>query len=50
VTIGLLAIRRNRAAGSLRPDAAGVVAESVASDVVIGGAADAEEGREEIRA
>lgn len=50
VTIGLLAIRRNRAAGSLRPDAAGVVAESVASDVVIGGAADDEEGREEIRA
>jgi general nucleoside transport system permease protein len=50
VTIGLLAIRRNRNARSLRPDAAGVVAESVASDVVIGEAADDEEGREEIRA
>lgn len=50
VTIGLLAIRRNRNARSLRPDAAGVVAESVASDVVIGAAADDEEGREEIRA
>lgn len=50
VTIGLLAIRRNRNARSLRPDAAGVVAESVASDVVIGKAADDEEGREEIRA
>ena len=36
VTIGLLAIRRNRAAGAVRPEAAGEVAESVASDVVMG--------------
>jgi simple sugar transport system permease protein len=36
VTIGLLAVRRNRAAGAVRPEAAGEVAESVASDVVIG--------------
>lgn len=36
VTIGLLAVRRNRAAGGVRPEAAGEVSESVASDVVLG--------------
>ena len=36
VTIGLLAVRRNRAAGAVRPEAAGEVFESVASDVVLG--------------
>jgi simple sugar transport system permease protein len=36
VTIGLLAVRRNRAASAVRPEAAGEVAESVASDVVLG--------------
>jgi ABC-type uncharacterized transport system permease subunit len=53
VTIGLLAVRRNRAAGAVRPEAAGEVAESVAADVVIGEtgsgaedeAGDDEEGR-----
>ena len=39
VTIGLLAVRRNRAAGAVRPEAAGEVSESVASDVVLGGTA-----------
>lgn len=36
VTIGLLAIRRNRIAGAVRPEAAAEVSESVASDIVIG--------------
>ena len=36
VTIGLLAIRRNRAIGAVRPEAVGEVAESVVSDVVVG--------------
>jgi general nucleoside transport system permease protein len=36
VTIALLAVRRNRAAGSVRAEVAGEVAESVAADVVLG--------------
>ena len=43
VTIGLLAVRRNRAAGAVRPEAAGEVSESVASDVALGEAAPADE-------
>ena len=46
VTIGLLAVRRNRAIGAVRPEAVGEVAESVASDVVVGATPiDDEEGR-----
>lgn len=45
VTIALLAVRRNRAAGAVRPEAAGEVAESVASDVVIGRSAGEDEAR-----
>ena len=40
VTIGLLAVRRNRAAGTVRPGAVGQDAESVASDVVMGATED----------
>ena len=40
VTIGLLAVRRNRAAGAARPGAVGQDAESVASDVVMGATED----------
>lgn len=40
VTIGLLAVRRNRAAGAVRPGAVGQDAESVASDVVMGATED----------
>ena len=36
VTIGLLAVRRNRAAVAVRPEAAGEVSESVAADVMLG--------------
>ena len=49
VTIGLLAVRRNRAAGAVRPGAVGQDAESVASDVVMGATEDedaAQDGRE----
>ena len=47
VTIGLLAIRRNRAAGAVRPEAAGEVAESVASDVVMGSTGEDEASAQE---
>ena len=50
VTIGLLAVRRNRAAGAVRPEAAGEVAESVASDVALGETADAIPTSDEERA
>ena len=50
VTIGLLAVRRNRAAAAVRPEAAGEVAESVASDVVLGETADAISAADEERA
>lgn len=48
VTIGLLALRRNRAASAVRPEVAGEVPESVASDVVLGETAtsDEDEGRD----
>jgi ABC-type uncharacterized transport system permease subunit len=49
VTIGLLAVRRNRAAGAVRPGAVGQDAESVASDVVMGATEDedaTQDGRE----
>ncbi|HET9756270.1 MAG TPA: ABC transporter permease [Candidatus Limnocylindrales bacterium] len=46
-TIALLAVRRNRAAGAISPEAAGEVADSVASDVVVG---DAIQDDEEARA
>ena len=49
VTIGLLAVRRNRASGSVRPEAAGQ-AESVASDVVIGETVDDDGALDEERA
>ena len=45
--IALLAVRRNRAAGAISPEAAGEVADSVASDVVVG---DAIQDDEEVRA
>jgi len=47
VTIGLLAVRRDRASGSVRPEAAGEVAESVAADVVIGETATGAEDEDE---
>jgi general nucleoside transport system permease protein len=50
VTIGLLAVRRNRASGSVRPEAAGQAIESVASDVVIGEAVDDDGALDEERA
>ena len=46
-TIALLAVRRNRAAGAISPEAAGEVADSVAADVVVG---DAIQDDEEARA
>jgi general nucleoside transport system permease protein len=48
VTIGLLAVRRNRAAGAVRPGAVGQDAESVASDVVMG-ATEAEDATQDGR-
>jgi len=48
VTIGLLAVRRNRAAGAVRPGAVGQDAESVASDVVMG-ATEAEDAAQDGR-
>ena len=47
VTIGLLAVRRDRASGAVRPEAAGEGAESVAVDVVIGETASGAEDEDE---
>ncbi len=44
-TVALLAVRRNRAAGAISPEAAGEVTDSVASDVVGDAIQDDEEAR-----